>query len=209
MPMASASEAWSPGIRNNPHPAFDCFSLALIIIVTKRHTAGSEHLLRAIAGRKRRYFRTSNRRLLPITSSLRTPASWPLTFRSEISQGIARRRVGNLRIDQREIARLAKRLSSSDKAAHRFSLKQQPSRTSWSAAPFPQISGDDRFCRMPVYLPMQKSRKITSSSSSMRTVPVMRPSARMASRRSSAARATSDASSARPSAFSASTSASR
>src|SRR5690242_21541157 len=105
MPMASASEAGSPGIRNNPHPAFDCFSLALIIIVTKRHTAGSraEHLLRAIAGRKRRYFRTSNRRLLPITSSLRTPASWPLTFRSEISQGIARRRVGNLRIDQKEI----------------------------------------------------------------------------------------------------------
>ena len=44
-----------------------------------------------------------------------------------------------------------------------------------------------------LHLPMQKSRKITSSSSSRRTVPVMRPRARSASRRSSAASATSGA----------------
>ena len=49
------------------------------------------------------------------------------------------------------------------------------------------------------YFPMQKSRKMMSKSSSMRTVPVMRPSARIASRTSSAARAISDAVSARAS----------
>ena len=46
---------------------------------------------------------------------------------------------------------------------------------------------------------MQKSRKITSKSSSIRTVPVMRPSARNANRRSSAASAISGAESALPS----------
>ena len=40
---------------------------------------------------------------------------------------------------------------------------------------------------------MQKSRKMTSKSSSIRTVPVMRPSARSANRRSSAASAISGA----------------
>ena len=49
------------------------------------------------------------------------------------------------------------------------------------------------------HFPMQKSRKMTSKSSSIRTVPVMRPSARRASRRSSAASAISGAASARPS----------
>ena len=49
------------------------------------------------------------------------------------------------------------------------------------------------------HFPMQKSRKMMSSNSSMRTVPVMRPSARNASRRSSAASAISGATSARPS----------
>jgi hypothetical protein len=49
-----------------------------------------------------------------------------LTFRSEISQEIARRRVGNLRVDQKEkSARQAEWRASSDKAAHRFYLKQQ------------------------------------------------------------------------------------
>jgi len=61
--------------------------------------------------------------------SLRAPDSGPLTVRSEISQGIARRRVGNFCIDQKEkSARLAKwRASSDDHAVHRFSLKQQRS----------------------------------------------------------------------------------
>jgi hypothetical protein len=39
---------------------------------------------------------------MPITSSLRAPDSRHLTFRREISQGIARRRVGNLRIDEKK-----------------------------------------------------------------------------------------------------------
>ena len=49
--------------------------------------------------------------------------------RSEISQGIARRRVGNLCLDHKEkSARLAKwRGPSDDHAAHRFPLKQQRS----------------------------------------------------------------------------------
>jgi hypothetical protein len=34
---------------------------------------------------------------------LRAPDSGPLTFRSEISQGIARRCVGNVRVDQKKI----------------------------------------------------------------------------------------------------------
>jgi hypothetical protein len=52
--------------------------------------------------------------------------SWLLTFRSEISQGIARRHVGNVYVDQKEkSARAAKRRASSDDhAVHRFSLKQ-------------------------------------------------------------------------------------
>src|SRR6185503_1510154 len=61
---------------------------------------------------KRRCSRASKRPPLPIKSSLRAPDSGPFTFRSEISQGIACRRVGNLSIDQREkSARLAKRAS--------------------------------------------------------------------------------------------------
>jgi hypothetical protein len=48
-------------------------------------------------------------------SSLPAPDSGPLTFRSEISQGIARRRVGNLCVDQKEkSARLTKWRTSSD-----------------------------------------------------------------------------------------------
>jgi hypothetical protein len=35
-------------------------------------------------------------------SWLRAPDSWPWTFRSEISQAIARRRVGNFCVDQKE-----------------------------------------------------------------------------------------------------------
>ena len=62
---------------------------------------------------------------------------------------------------------------------------------------------------VPSYLPMQKSRKIMSKSSSTRTVPVMRPMARSARRRSSAASAISGALRARPSEAWASTSASR
>jgi hypothetical protein len=48
-----------------------------------------------------------------------------LTFRSEISQGIARRRVGNLCVDQKEkSARQAKRRASGgDHPAHRFYLR--------------------------------------------------------------------------------------
>ena len=42
-------------------------------------------------GRKSRCLRASNRRPLPMMSALRAPDSWPLTFRSEISQRIARR----------------------------------------------------------------------------------------------------------------------
>jgi hypothetical protein len=62
--------------------------------------------------------------------SLRMPESCPLTFRSEISQGIARRRVGNLCFDDKEkSARQAANghASSDDHAAHRFYLKQQQS----------------------------------------------------------------------------------
>src|SRR5690348_18454466 len=44
---------------------------------------------------KKPLFAGLERRPLPIVSSLRAPDSGPLTFRSEISQGIARRRVGN------------------------------------------------------------------------------------------------------------------
>src|SRR6185437_11763830 len=51
---------------------------------------------------KKPLFAGLERRPLPIMSSLRAPESWPLTFRSEISQGIARRRVGNLCVDQKE-----------------------------------------------------------------------------------------------------------
>jgi hypothetical protein len=48
-------------------------------------------------------------------SSLPAPDSGPLTFGSEISQGIARRRVGNLCVDQKEkSARLTKGRTSSD-----------------------------------------------------------------------------------------------
>jgi hypothetical protein len=46
---------------------------------------------------------------LPIMSSLRAPESGPLTFRREISQRIARRRVGNLCVDQKENARRFRR----------------------------------------------------------------------------------------------------
>ena len=68
-----------------------------------------------MAGGKSRCLRASNRRPLPIMSSLRAPDLGPLTFRSEISQGIARRRVGNLRVDQKEkSARLAKGRASRD-----------------------------------------------------------------------------------------------
>src|SRR3954451_18814784 len=66
---------------------------------------------------------------LPVMNSLRAPESRPLTVRSAISQGIARRRVGNLSVDQKEIlARQATGASSDDHAAHRFSLKQRRSR---------------------------------------------------------------------------------
>ncbi|MFI5034196.1 MAG: hypothetical protein ACHQPH_26215, partial [Reyranellales bacterium] len=55
-------------------------------------------------------------------TSLRAPDSRRLTFRSEISQGIARRGVGNFCVDQKELsARLPKwRASGHDHAAHRF-----------------------------------------------------------------------------------------
>jgi hypothetical protein len=43
-------------------------------------------------------------RPLPIMSSLRAPDSGPLTFRSEVSQGIARRCAGNFCVDQKEKA---------------------------------------------------------------------------------------------------------
>ena len=78
---------------------------------------------------KRRCFRASNCPPLPTMSSRRAPDSGPLTFRSEISQGIARCRVGNFCVDQKEkSARLAKgRASSDDHAAHRFCPKQQRS----------------------------------------------------------------------------------
>jgi hypothetical protein len=71
-----------------------------------RDTAGSraEHLLWAMARGKSRCLRTSNAGPLPIMSSLRAPDSGPSTFRSEISQGIAHRRVGDLRVDQKEIS---------------------------------------------------------------------------------------------------------
>ena len=79
-------------------------------------------------GRKSRRLWASNRRPLPIMSSLGAPDSGPLTFRSEISQGIARRCVGNFWIGQKEMsARLATCRASGDKAAHRFHLKQQRS----------------------------------------------------------------------------------
>jgi hypothetical protein len=39
---------------------------------------------------------------LPVRNSLRAPESRPSTLKSEISQGIARRRVGNLSVDQKE-----------------------------------------------------------------------------------------------------------
>ena len=76
---------------------------------------------------KKPLFAGSNHRPLPIMSSLRAPDSGPLMFHSEISQKIARRRVGNLCLDQKEkSARQAKwRASSDDHAAHRFHLKQQ------------------------------------------------------------------------------------
>jgi hypothetical protein len=47
-------------------------------------------------------FAACNRRPLPMMSSLRAPESRPLTFRSEISQGIACRRVESLCVDQKE-----------------------------------------------------------------------------------------------------------
>src|SRR6185437_5766433 len=94
----------------------------------------AEHLLWAMARGKSRCLRASKHRPLAIVSALRAPESWPLTFRSEISQGIARQRVGNLWVDQKEkSARQAKRRASSDDhAAHRFCLKQQ--RSSQSSA---------------------------------------------------------------------------
>src|SRR5204863_823154 len=59
-----------------------------------------------------------NRGPLPVMSSLRAPESRPLTLRSEISQGIARRRVGNLSVDQKKkSARQAFRTRSSTVAA--------------------------------------------------------------------------------------------
>src|SRR5215469_15506265 len=51
---------------------------------------------------ERRCLRASNRPPLPILNALRAPDSAPLTFRSEISQEIARRYVGNLCVDQTE-----------------------------------------------------------------------------------------------------------
>jgi len=66
-------------------------------------------------------------------SSLRAPDSRPLTFRSEISQGIARRRVGNMRAEQKEkSARLAKGRASATKPLTALS-KQQRSLTSEKA----------------------------------------------------------------------------
>jgi hypothetical protein len=69
-----------------------------------RDTARSraEYLLWAMAGEKSRCLRAWYRRPLPIMSSLRAPESKPLTVGSEISQGIARRRVGNLCVDEKE-----------------------------------------------------------------------------------------------------------
>jgi hypothetical protein len=71
---------------------------------------------------KSRCFRASDRPPLPIVSSLRAPDSGSLTFRSEISQGIARHRVGNLCVDQKEkyAPQSKSRASSDDHAAHRF-----------------------------------------------------------------------------------------
>ena len=78
---------------------------------------------------KSRCFRASYRRPLPIMSALRAPESWPSTLRHEISQGIAWRRGGNLRVDQKEkSARLAKRRASIDDHAARR-LKQQRSKS--------------------------------------------------------------------------------
>src|SRR5690348_11589103 len=58
---------------------------------------------------KSRCLPASNRRPLPMMSSLRVPDSGPLTFRSEISQGIARRRVGDSSVDQKENLRARRR----------------------------------------------------------------------------------------------------
>ena len=81
----------------------------------------AEHLLWAMAGGKRRCLRASTHRPLPIMGSLRAPESWPLTLRSEISQGIARRSLGNLSVDQKEkSARLAKGRACRDEAACRL-----------------------------------------------------------------------------------------
>src|SRR5690348_11708089 len=55
-----------------------------------------------MAGRKSRRLRASTRRPLSIMRALRAPESWPFDVRCEISQGIARRRVGNLYVDQKE-----------------------------------------------------------------------------------------------------------
>jgi hypothetical protein len=52
---------------------------------------------------------------LPIVSSLRAPDSRPLTFRNEIAQGFARRRVRNLRVGHKENLRARR---SSDPATH-------------------------------------------------------------------------------------------
>jgi hypothetical protein len=51
---------------------------------------------------KKPLFASLKRRPLPIMSPLQAPDSCPLTFRIEISQGIARRCVGNFRVDQKE-----------------------------------------------------------------------------------------------------------
>src|SRR5689334_2770264 len=101
---------WSGAVRGGR-------SCARLCMITRRTP------IMGIGRGKSRCFRASKRRPLPIMHSLRAPDSAPLTFRSEISQGIARRRVGNLYVDQKEkSASLAKRASSGDQAAHRFYL---------------------------------------------------------------------------------------
>src|SRR5579871_1273222 len=73
---------------------------------------------------KRRCLRVSNRPPLPIMSSRRAPDSLPLTFRSEISQRIARRRVGNFCIDHKEkSAHLAKGRAPGDDHALTASIQ--------------------------------------------------------------------------------------
>ena len=76
---------------------------------------------------KSRRFRASNCRPLPIMSSTGAPDSGPLTLRSEISQGIARRHVGNLCVDQKENLRSGR---ASTGRAHQWEIS-----SAWGVGP--------------------------------------------------------------------------